>query len=157
MTQPIPEGYHTITPSFIFKNCHKAIEFYKKAFGATTRHVMPGPGGQGVMHAELKIGDSIIMLSDENPANACKSAETLGGSPVSLYLYVKDVDAAFERTVAAGGTVQFPVQDMFWGDRCGTLRDPFGHTWALATHIADPSPEEVASGAEAMFAGAGKS
>jgi uncharacterized glyoxalase superfamily protein PhnB len=156
MTKPIPEGYHTITPTFAFKNTRKAIEFYKKAFGATEKYVMPGPDGQGVMHAELKIGDSTIMLGDENPEYSCKSAETLGGSPISLYLYVKDVDAAFERAVSAGGTSQMPVQDMFWGDRVGTFLDPFGHRWSLATHVADVSPEEMARGAEAMCAGAGK-
>jgi uncharacterized glyoxalase superfamily protein PhnB len=157
MTKPIPEGYHTLTPTFVFRNSHKAIEFYKKAFGATTKHIMPCPHGAGVMHAELKIGDSTIMLGDENPGHPCKSAETLGGSPIALYLYVKDVDAAFERAVAAGGTELMSVQDMFWGDRAGTLRDPFGYSWTLATHVADLTPEEMARGAEAMFAGAGKS
>lgn len=156
MTKPIPEGYHTITPVFVFKDSHKAIEFYKKAFGATEQLVMPGPDGQGVMHAALKIGDSTIMMSDENPDRPCKSAETLGGSPISLYLYVKDVDAAFRRAVAAGGASQMPVQDMYWGDRVGSLKDPFGYSWMLATHIADPSPEEITRGAEAAFAGMGK-
>jgi PhnB protein len=156
MTKPIPEGYHTITPMFLFKNSHEAIDFYKKAFGATEKHVMPCPDGQGVMHAELKIGDSTIMMGDEHAERSCKSAETLGGSPISLYLYVKDVDAAFQRAVAAGGTSRMPVQDMFWGDRTGTIQDPFGYCWTLATHVADVSPEEMARGAEAMFAGAGK-
>ena len=156
MTKPIPEGYHTITPMFVLKNSRKAIEFYKKAFGATEKHVMPGPDGKGVMHAEIKIGDSTIMLGDENPECTNKSAETMGGSPISLYLYVKDVDAAFQRAVSAGGTSRMPVQDMFWGDRVGSLQDPFGYSWTLATHVADVSPEEMARGAEAMFAGAGK-
>ena len=156
MTKPIPEGYHTVTPMFVFKNSLKAIEFYKKAFGATEKHVMPGPDGKGVMHAEIKIGDSSIMLGDESPGCTNKSAETQGGSPISLYLYVKDVDAAFERAVAAGGKPHMPVQDMFWGDRIGAIHDPFGYSWTLATHVADFTPEEMARGAEAMFAGAGK-
>ena len=117
MVKPIPEGYHTITPAFLFKDARKAIEFYKKAFGATERHVMPGPDGQGVMHAELKIGDSFIMMGEEGPHCPKKSAETLGDSPVGMYLYVKDVDAAFARAVAAGGASQMPVADQFWGDR----------------------------------------
>ncbi|MGA2255871.1 MAG: VOC family protein [Thermoguttaceae bacterium] len=156
MTKPIPDGFHAITPVFVFKDSHKAIEFYKEAFAATEQCVMPCPDGQGVMHAELKIGDSTIMLGDENPTYPCKSAETLGGSPISLYLYVKDVDAAFRRALAAGGTVKMPVQDMFWGDRVGSLSDPFGYSWTLATHVADLSPEEMTRGAEAAFAGTGK-
>jgi PhnB protein len=156
MAKPIPEGFHTLTPFFVVKDSKKAIAFYKKAFGATERFVIPGPDGKGVMHAEIKIGDSIIMLSDENPACPYKSAETLGGTPISHYVYVDDVDAAFARAVSAGATSQSPVQDMFWGDRMGTLHDPFGHSWSLATHVADISQEEMAQGAEEMFAGAGK-
>jgi PhnB protein len=156
LTKPIPEGYHTVTPMFVFKDARAAIAFYKRAFGATEKFVMPGPGGQGVMHAELRIGDSTIMMCDENPSCSNKSAESLGGSPISLYLYVNDVDAAFAQAVAAGGASQMPVQDMFWGDRIGALTDPFGHTWTLATHVADVTPDDLARGAEAMFAGAGK-
>jgi PhnB protein len=156
MTKPIPEGYHTVTLSLIFKDCHKAIEFYKKAFGATEKHVMPSPDGKGVMHAEIKIGDTNIMMSDECVERGCKSAETLGGSPISMYVYVKDVDAAFKKALAVGGAVRMPVQDMFWGDRMGVIQDPFGYSWTLATHVADVTPEEMARGAEAMFAGAGK-
>jgi uncharacterized glyoxalase superfamily protein PhnB len=156
MTKPIPDGHHTITPTFIFRNSRQAIDFYKRALGATEMHVMPCPDGQGVMHAELKIGDSMIMMGDENPHNPCKSAETLGGSPISLYLYVKDIDEAFKRALAAGGQSRMPVQDMFWGDRVGSFQDPFGYSWTLATHIADVSPEEMARGAEAMFACANK-
>jgi uncharacterized glyoxalase superfamily protein PhnB len=156
MTKPIPEGFHTITPTFVVKDARKAIAFYKKAFGAAERCVMPGPDGKGVMHAELTIGDSTIMLCNEGPDRQYKSAETMGGSPMSLYLYVNDVDGAFERAIAAGATAQTTVQDMFWGDRMGTVQDPFGYRWTLATHVADVSPEEMARGAEAMFAGAGK-
>ncbi|MBI3945165.1 MAG: VOC family protein [Armatimonadetes bacterium] len=151
MVRPIPEGYHTITPVFVFRDSRRAIEFYKRAFGAEERGVMPGPDGKGVLHAELTIGDSIIMMSDENPFQPCKSAESLGASPVSFYLYVEDVDAAFERAVAAGAAVQMPLQDMFWGDRAGTVGDPFGHSWTLATRKQDLTTEEVAKAAEAAF------
>ncbi len=156
MAKPIPKGFHSITPALVCKDSRKAIEFYKKAFGATEQFVMPCPDGKGVMHAELNIGDSKIMLGDENLERGCKSAETLGGSPMSIYLYVQDVDAVFKRAVAAGGTSKMPVQDMFWGDRVGTLQDPFGYSWTLATHTADLSPEEIARGAEAAFASVAK-
>ena len=154
MTKPIPDGFHTITPTFMFKDTRKAIDFYKKAFGATEKFLMPGPDGKGVIHAQITIGDSPVMMGDEHPH--CKSAETLGDCPIGLYLYVKDVDAAFKKALAAGGAVRMPVQDMFWGDRMGAIKDPFGYSWTLATHIADPSKEEMARGAETMFAGAGK-
>lgn len=156
MTKPVPEGFHTVTPVFVFKDSRKAIDFYKKAFGATEHNVMPCPDGQGIMHAEVKVGDSTIMVGDENPERECRSAESLGGSPISLYLYVKDVDTAFRRALAAGGVSKMPVQDMFWGDRVGSIKDPFGYSWSLATHVADLSPEEIARGAEAAFAGMGK-
>ncbi len=156
MAKPIPDGYHTVTPTIMFKDCRKAIEFYKKAFGASERHVMPGPDGNGVMHAEIKIGDSIVMMGDECPGHPKKSAESLGGSPIGFYIYVNDVDAAYNKALAAGGAVEMPVQDMFWGDRAGSLKDPFGHSWMLATHKADTTPEEMAEGAKKMFAGAGK-
>lgn len=151
MIRPIPEGYHSVTPMFMFKDCQKAIEFYKKAFGAQERYAMPGPDGNGVMHAELQVGDSIIMMGDECPQQNCKSAESIGGSPVSFYLYVENVDAAFRRAVEAGATVEMEVQEMFWGDRAGSLRDPFGYNWMLATHTRDLSPEEIREGANAAF------
>jgi PhnB protein len=156
MAEPIPQGYHAITPIFVFKDPRKAIEFYKKAFSAVEQVVMPGPDGKSIVHADLKIGDSRIMMGPENPGHSCTSAETMGCSPISIYLYVKDVDAAFRQAVAAGGTVQMPVEDMFWGDRMGSIKDPFGYTWMLATHVADLSPEEIARGAEAAFASAGE-
>lgn len=156
MTQPIPPGYHSITPIIIFRDSRKAIDFYRRAFGATERFVMPGPGGQGVMHAELLVGDSIIMVSDENPHQPSKSAETLGNSPVSFYLYVKDVDAAFQTALAAGATAQMPVCDMFWGDRLGSVKDPFGHSWMLATHTRDLTAAEIAQAAQAAMAGFAK-
>ena len=153
MTQAIPEGFHTVTPMFMFKDTRKAIEFYKRAFGAEERFAMPGPDGTGVMHAELRIGSSIIMMGDENPQQACKSAETVGGSPVSFYLYLENADEAFRTALEAGAETRMPVQDMFWGDRAGTVQDPFGYSWTLATHIKDLTPEEIRQGAEAFFAG----
>jgi uncharacterized glyoxalase superfamily protein PhnB len=152
MTKAIPEGYHSVTPMFMFKDARKAIEFYKRAFGAQERYAMPGPDGKGVMHAELRIGDSIIMMGEENPQEPCKSAETNGGSPVSFYLYVENVDDAFRVAREAGADARMPVQDMFWGDRVGTLQDPFGYTWTLATHVRDLTPEEIREGAQAAFA-----
>ncbi len=154
MARPIPEGYHAVTPSFTFKNSEKAIEFYKKAFGAKVLDLFPNLNGSGIMHATIQIGNSIIMMGDEMPAseNCAKSAETLGSSPISLYVYVSDVDAAFKQAVAAGGTATMPVADMFWGDRVGQIRDPFGYLWMIATHKQDLIPEQVRKGAEAFFA-----
>jgi len=154
MAKSIPGGYHTVTPSFTFKDSKKAIEFYKKAFGAKVRDFFPSPSGQGVMHATIQIGDSIFMMGDENPnaENCGKSAETLGGSPISLYLYLSNVDQAFNQAVAAGAAAVMPVADMFWGDRCGTLKDPFGYSWMIATHKQDLTNDEVRKGAEAFFA-----
>lgn len=152
MTKPIPEGYHSLTPMFVFKNTRKAIDFYQRAFGAQVNYVMPGPDGNGVMHAEVRIGNSIIMMGDEHPQEPCKSAETIGGSPVSFYLYREDVDEAFRVAVDAGAEVRMPVEEMFWGDRMGTVQDPFGYSWSLATHTRDLTPEEIAQGAQAFFA-----
>lgn len=151
MTKPIPDGYHTLTPLLVFKDARKAIDFYKKAFGASERHVMPGPNGKGVMHAEIKIGNSIVMMGEENPSRGSKSAETLGACPVAFYVYVENVEAAFKQAVAAGATSQMPPQDMFWGDRMGTVKDPFGYNWSFATHKKDLTPEEMAKGAEAVY------
>jgi uncharacterized glyoxalase superfamily protein PhnB len=145
----IPDGYHTITPHLAVRDAAKAILFYAKAFGAEELFRMPGPGGT-VMHAELKIGDSIVMLGEEAPQMGASSPQTIGGSPVSLLIYVKDVDASFARADKAGCTVQMPLTDMFWGDRYGKLLDPFGHHWALATHKEDVSPEEMAKRMAAM-------
>jgi len=152
MTRAIPEGFHSVTPMLILKDARNAIAFYKKALGAEELFVMPGPGGQGVMHAEMRIGDSIIMMGEEHPQEACKSAETIGGSPVSFYIYVENVDEAFKVAVAAGAEVQMPVEEMFWGDRMGAVLDPFGYSWSLATHTRDLTPEEIAQGAQAAFA-----
>ncbi len=152
MTKAIPEEYHSVTPMFVFKDARKAIEFYKRAFGAQERYAMPGPDGKGVMHAELRIGNSIIMMGEEDPQQPCKSAETTGGSPVSFYLYLEKVDEAFRTALDAGAEVRMPVQDMFWGDRVGTVQDPFGYSWTLATHIKDLTPQEIQQGAQAFFA-----
>lgn len=154
--KPIPEGQHSVTPSLIVKGGKQAIEFYKTAFGAQELGTMYGPDGQSVMHAELKIGDSVIFLSDEFPQMGAKSPQTLGGTAVSLNIYTEDCDAMFNRAVAAGATVKMPLQDQFWGDRWGSLVDPFGHAWGIATHKEDLTPEEVTRrGKEAMAAMAG--
>lgn len=153
MTKSIPEGFASVTPYTSFKDCRKAIEFFKRAFDAKERFVMPGPDGNGVMHAELMIGNSILMMGDEHPdMSNCKSAETLGGSPVSFYVYVENVDQAFRRALEAGAKQQMAVEDMFWGDRTGTVQDPFGFSWTLATHIKDLTPEEMEKGAREAFA-----
>jgi PhnB protein len=139
-----PKGYHAVTPYLIIKGAAQAIEYYKKVFGATELFRMDGPDGK-VGHAELQIGDSHIMLADENPTMGTghASASTIGGSPVSLYLYLPDVDAVVDRAVAAGAKILKPVQDQFYGDRSGFIQDPFGHLWGVATHVEDVSPEEM--------------
>ncbi len=152
MAKAIPEGYGTVTSSFTFKDSKKAIEFYKKAFNAKVLDLMPGLTGQGIMHATMQIGNSIVMMGDENPGKDCsKSAEALGGSPISLYLYVANADEAFKQAVEAGGTATMPVAEMFWGDRAGSIRDPFGYTWMIATHTQDLTQEQIRKGAEAFF------
>ncbi len=138
----IPEGYHSISPALTCKNAARAIDFYKQAFGATEINRMPGPGGQ-IMHAELRIGDSVIFVADEFPGMSAAPAP--GATPSSyLFLYTEDVDSVFNRAVAAGAKAAMPVADMFWGDRYGKLTDPFGHSWGIATHVEDVSPEEMA-------------
>ncbi len=149
--KPVPDGYHTITPYLVLRDGAAAIDFYKRAFGAEEYNRMPGPGGKGVMHAELRIGDSIVMLSDEFPGMS-KSPQSLGGTPVGLYVYVRDVDAVWQRAVSAGAKVAVPLADMFWGDRYGKLVDPFGHEWSLATHVKDLTPDEMRKAAEKAFA-----
>ncbi|HEY3041542.1 MAG TPA: VOC family protein [Pyrinomonadaceae bacterium] len=139
--KPIPDGYHSVTPYLIIKGAADAIEFYKKAFGATELFRMNHEGKVG--HAEIKIGDSPIMLADESPEMGSKSPTTLGGTPVSIMIYVDDVDTIFNQAIAAGGEQQKPLQDQFYGDRSGTLKDPFGHVWHVATHVEDVSPEEM--------------
>jgi PhnB protein len=140
--KPVPDGYHTATPYLIVKGAAQAIEFYKKAFGATELMRMPQPGGK-IGHAEIKIGDSPIMLADESPDVGARSPQSIGGSPVSIMLYVEDVDRIFSQAVAAGARVKRPVADQFYGDRTGGIEDPFGHLWYIATHKEDVSPEEM--------------
>src|SRR6202790_3607022 len=134
--KPIPDGYHSVTPYLIVKEAARAIEFYKKAFGATELMRMADPSGK-VMHAEIKLGNSPVMLADESPERGIRSPQSLGGSPVGIMLYVPDVDTVFNRSVAAGAAVEIPLKDQFYGDRSGTLRDPFGHKWTIATHTED--------------------
>lgn len=138
----IPEGYHSVTPYLIVRGAARAIDFYKLVFGATELLRIPGPH-DSVMHAELKIGDSVIMLADEPESGEHKSAQTLGGSPVSLMVYIEDVDTVFARAISAGAKEVRAVQDQFYGDRSGNLVDPFGHTWTVSTHIEDVSQEEM--------------
>jgi PhnB protein len=149
--KPIPDGYHTLTPFLTVRDAVKAIEFYKQAFGAVERGVSKGPDGK-VMHAELMIGDSIIMLSDEFPDFGAKSPEAFGGSPMGLHIYLDGVDAAFDRAVKAGAEVEMPVMDQFWGDRYGKLKDPFGHKWSIGTHIKDLSMDEMKKGMDEAMA-----
>ena len=139
---PIPEGYHTVTPYLIIKGAAAALEFYKKAFGATEVVRMAQPDGK-IGHAEIRIGDSMIMLADEFPEMDALSPQSRGGTPVSLHLYVEDVDKVFNQAVAAGATVKRPLADQFYGDRTGGLADPYGHSWYVATHKEDLSPEEI--------------
>jgi PhnB protein len=141
--KPIPEGYHSITTCMTVKNADRAIDFYKKAFGAEEILRIPGPDGHGVMHAELKIGDSRCFISDEIKEMGNRSPESLGGSPAGIYLYVRDADATYKKAVAAGAAVKEPLRDMFWGDRCGTVSDPYGYAWTVATHKEDVSPEDM--------------
>lgn len=140
--KPIPEGYRTLTPYMTVRNAARAIEFYKQAFGAEERGVMKDPSGK-VMHAELKIGDSVVMLADEFPEFGSLSPQSIGGSPMGLHIYIENVDAAFDRAVKAGAQVEMPVSDQFWGDRYGKLKDPFGHKWSIATHMKDMSADEM--------------
>jgi PhnB protein len=146
----VPDGFHTVTPHLIVRDAHRAIEFYQKALGAEVLHVAPAPGGK-VMHAALKIGDSIVMLNDEFPEHGALAPADTGASGVSLHIYLENVDAAFERAVSAGASVKMPVMDMFWGDRYGQLMDPFGHKWSLATHTRDMSQEEISQEQEKAF------
>ena len=137
---PIPSGYHSVTPYLIVDGAAKAIDFYKRAFEAQELFRLPGPDGK-IMHAEVKIGDSPVMLADEMEGHT--GPKKHGGTPVSLMIYVKDVDRVFKQAIAAGGTEKRPVADQFYGDRTGTLTDPFGHVWSIATHVEDVSPEEI--------------
>ena len=140
--RPVPEGYHTVTPYLCIKGAAEALEFYKKAFGATELMRMPQADGR-IGHAEIRIGDSHVMLADESPEMGFRSPKTLGGSPVTLALYVENVDAFIERAVKAGAKPTRPIENQFYGDRAGSVKDPFGHSWHISTHIEDLSPEEM--------------
>jgi PhnB protein len=150
--KPIPDGYHTVTPYLIIRGAAEALDFYKRALGAVETMRMAGPDGK-VMHAEIKIGDSRVMLADEVPQMGFRSPAALGGAGASILLYVKDVDAAANQAIAAGVKVLRPIEDQFYGDRSGTFGDPFGHVWTIASRMEDLSPEEINRRAEAMFKG----
>jgi PhnB protein len=147
--KPIPEGYHSVTPYLIIAGAAKAIDFYKRAFGAQEVMRMADPSGK-VGHAEIQIGDSKVMLADEFPEMGARSPQAFGGTPVGLCVYVEDVDTVFKRAIAAGAKEERPLQDQFYGDRSGTLIDPFGHKWTIATHIKDVLPEEMQQHMESM-------
>ena len=147
----IPEGYHSVTPYLVIKGAAKALDFYARAFGAKERSRMPGPGDT-IAHAELEIGDSVIMLSDPFPQSTTKPPKELGGTSASVMLYVEDVDEVVKQAVDAGATVTMEVSDQFWGDRFGSVTDPFGHSWSIATHVEDVPPDEMAERAKAAMA-----
>ena len=141
-TQPIPKGYHSITPHLVVRDAKRAIDFYRRAFGAQEIMRMDGPEGK-IAHAEMKIGDSMLMVADEMPGSGNRAPSPSGGSPVGIMLYVENVDDVFKQAVTAGAKADQQPSDMFWGDRYGKLTDPFGHTWSLATHVEDVAPEEM--------------
>jgi PhnB protein len=147
--KPVPEGMHTVTPHLVCQDAAGAIEFYRQAFGAVELMRLPGPEGK-LMHAMIRIGDSPVMLVDEFPDCGSLGPKSLNGSPVTIHLYVEDVDATVERAVAAGAKITMPVEDMFWGDRYGRIDDPYGHHWSIGTHIRDLSPEEIQAAVKAM-------
>jgi uncharacterized glyoxalase superfamily protein PhnB len=148
--QAIPKGYHTVTPSIVVKGAAGAIDFYRKAFGAEELMRFPGPDGS-IMHAEIRIGDSVVMLGDEMPEQGGRSPKSIGGTPVSFFVYKENVDAAWKQAVDAGAKTIMPLADQFWGDRTGCLEDPYGHRWWLAQHVQDLTPEEMQRNAEAFF------
>jgi uncharacterized glyoxalase superfamily protein PhnB len=148
--KPIPDGMNTVTPHLVCKDAAKAIEFYKKAFGAEELFRLNTPDGKKVLHASLRIGGSAIMLAEEAPDWGSVGPETLKGTPVVIHLYVKDADSVFDQAVKAGATVKMPIAEMFWGDRYGQLQDPFGHVWSVATHVRDVSFEEMEQAAKTM-------
>ncbi len=140
--KPIPDGYHSVTPYLIIDGAARALDFYRKAFGAEETVRMPGPDGK-IGHAEMRIGNSVVMLADQNPEMGAKGPKAYGGSPITLMIYVENVDKVFAQAVAAGATVERPLANQFYGDRTGGIVDPFGHKWYLATHIEDVAPEEM--------------
>ncbi len=153
--RPVPEGFNTVNIYLVVPDAVKAMEFYGKAFGAKPKLRMPGPDGKSTMHAEVVIGNSTLMLTDENPAWGMKGPLTLGGAGASVHVYVEDADALYQRAVKAGCEPTMPIMDAFWGDRYGKVKDPFGHEWGLATHKEDVAPEEMGRRAEEWFASMG--
>jgi len=147
--KPIPEGMHTVTPHLVCAGATEAIEFYQKAFGATEPSRVPGENGK-LMHASVRIGDSVVMLNEEMPEWGAFGPKSLKGSAVTIHLYVENADAVFEQAVAAGARVTMPLDDMFWGDRYGKVEDPFGHQWSIGTHVRDVTPEEMQKAMEQM-------
>ncbi len=151
MVKPIPDGYHSVTPTLTIKGASEAIEFYKKAFDAKEIYRFPGSDGKSIMHAEIRIGDSAIMLCDEMPQMGCLSPTSIGGPSGSIYLYVNDVDSVFNKAISVGAKPMMPMMDGFWGDRIGALTDPFGHRWTIATRKKEMTVEEIQkAGAEFM-------
>jgi PhnB protein len=155
-TQPIPEGYHTLTTYLTIENAAEAIDYYKDVFGAKERIRMEAPDGK-IGHAELEIGDSLLMLSDAFPGATSRPPTELGGTTAGAFMYVEDVDAVVKRAVESGATITMEIADQFWGDRFGTITDPFGHSWSIATHVEDVPPEEMAERAKAAMAEMGSS
>lgn len=153
--RPVPEGFHTLTPHLTVRNCAKAIDFYKKAFGAEELMRAPGPDGKSIMHAQLKVGNSMLMVNDEFPDWGCLSPLSKPGAGVQIHMCVEDVDSMWKRAIGAGATEVMPLQNQFWGDRYGKLKDPFGHEWSLATRIEEPTPEEMRKRQMEAFAGGG--
>jgi PhnB protein len=151
--KPVPEGYTTLSLYLVVDGAAQAIDYYKRVFGATERGRFDGPDGK-VAHAELQIGDTVLMLADPSEETSIKAPTQLGGTSAGIFLYVEDVDATVQRAVDAGATISQPVDDMFWGDRYGKVSDPFGHEWLIATHIEDVSPEEMAERVKEAMAGA---
>ena len=149
-TKPIPDGFHTVTPYLTVKDAPRAIDFYKQAFGAQVRSTHYSPDGK-VMNADLKVGDSILMVAEEFPGMGSKSPLALGDSPVTIHLYVEDVDKLFNQAIAAGAKAVMPVMDQFWGDRYGMVTDPFGHKWSMGTHKEDLTPAEIEKRGRAAF------
>lgn len=148
-TKAVPDGYHSVTPYLIVKGAHKAIAFYEKAFGARVRLCLPAPGG-GIGHAELEIGDSILMIADEFPGGS-RGPRAIGGTPISLMIYVEDVDAVYESALVAGARAVRPLENKFYGDRAGQVEDPFGHVWTLASHVENVTAEQLSERMEEMF------
>ncbi|MDH3677684.1 MAG: VOC family protein [Nitrosopumilus sp.] len=151
MVKPIPDGFHSITPSLVVSNAREAIDFYKKAFNANEIYTFPTPDGK-ILHAMIQIADSFVMMADEFPMMGMKSPTTIGGTAVTLHFYVEDADKTFKKAVDAGAVVTMPMMDAFWGDRFGTVMDPFGHSWAIATHKIDMTPEGLRKAGKDYFA-----